>query len=139
MLQMYLSSMQLSLGNLSAVLADPDDRAAKEASSDFKNSITSNFLESDSPGSLNSGSVSDLKGVSDGAAGLFDSGYGVTDFFTELDNNSDFMSWFSAEAATALDCTAQAAAIDGEDPYDMSYYYEQLALIQSKRGEDTDD
>lgn len=139
MLNKYMDAIQYDTGLLSYMFASPDDLELKAESLELSSSVSDSFYSSDAEGaSVNLDTVSSLKQVSDGAADLFDTGYGVADLFTEIDSNADFLSWFTAETAQALDSSSQVMSVADEDPYNMYIYYDQLNSIALKRGEDAD-
>lgn len=133
-----------SVSNLGSIFARDDDIQLRDDMDETITEATSSFYESststdedeyDSATKVDKQKVTDIKNISKGASALFDTGYDITDGFTEIGSNDDFLSWFTADTAQALDSTGAVATVGDDDPYNMHFYYDQIEAIAGKRGE----
>lgn len=127
------------IDRIASVFARDDDIQLRDDMDSTLQEVTMQFYDqtSTSSSSMTVETVQNVKGISDGMDAMFSSGYSVSDAFTEIAENDDFMSWFTSETAAALDATGQAAAVAGDDdPYNMHYYYDNLNEALGKRGND---
>lgn len=126
-----------SVNNLGSIFARDDDIQLRDDVDNTLKEVTTQFYDqtSTSSSSMTVETVQNVKGISDGMDAMFSSGYSVSDAFTEIAENDDFMSWFTAETAQALDSTGAAATVGDDDPYNMHYYYEQVNAIAERRGD----
>lgn len=126
-----------SASKIASVFARDDDIHLRDNVDDTLKEVTTQFYDqtSTSSSSMTVEAVQNVKGISDGMDAMFSSGYSVSDAFTEIAENDDFMSWFTAETAQALDSTGNVATVDDEDKYNMHFYYDQVNAIAERRGD----
>lgn len=132
----YIKESAEDASNIASVYASDADIKLKSDMESTTSEVVSSFYDqtSTSSSSMTVETVQNVKGISDGMDALFSSGYSVSDAFTEIAENDDFMSWFTSECAASLDSTGQAAAVGDDDLYNMHYYYEQVNAIAESRG-----
>lgn len=132
----YIKDTAEDTSNIASVYASEADIQLKSDMESTTSAVVSSFYDqtSTSSSSMTVETVQNVKGISDGMDALFSSGYSVSDAFTEIADNDDFMSWFTSECAASLDSTGQVATIGDDDPYNMHYYYEQVNAIAESRG-----
>lgn len=126
-----------SASKIASVFARDDDIQLRDDVDDTLKEVTTQFYDqtSTSSSSMTVEAVQNVKGISDGMDAMFSSGYSVSAAFTEIAENDDFMSWFTAETAQALDSTGNVATVDDEDKYNMHFYYDQVNAIAERRGD----
>lgn len=126
-----------SASKIASVFARDDDIQLRDDVDDTLKEVTTQFYDqtSTSSSSMTVETVQNVKGIADGMDAMFSSGYSVSDAFTEIADNDDFMSWFTAETAQALDSTGNVATVGDDDPYNMHYYYDQVNAIAERRGD----
>lgn len=126
-----------SASKIASVFARDDDIQLRDDVDDTLKEVTSQFYDqtSTSSSSMTVETVQNVKGIADGMDAMFSSGYSVSDAFTEIADNDDFMLWFTAETAQALDSTGNVATVGDDDPYNMHYYYDQVNAIAERRGD----
>lgn len=130
------NSSNASVSRIASVFAREDDVILRDNIDGTLQEVITQFYDqtSTSSSSMTVETVQNVKGISDGMDAMFSSGYSVSDAFTEIADNDDFMSWFTSECAASLDSTGQAATFGDDDPYNMHYYYEQVNAIAESRG-----
>lgn len=131
------ASLGGSVEKLVSVFARDDDIQLRDDVDDTLKEVTTQFYDqtSTSSSSMTVETVQNVKGIADGMDAMFSSGYSVSDAFTEIAYNDDFMSWFTAETAQALDSTGNVVTVGDDDPYNMHYYYDQVNAIAERRGD----
>lgn len=133
----YIKDTAEDTSNIASVYASESDIQLKSNMENTTAEVVSSFYDqtSTSSSSMTVETVQNVKGISDGMDALFSSGYSVSDAFTEIAENDDFMSWFTAECAANLDSTGQAVTVGDDDPYNMHFYYNQVNAIAERRGD----
>lgn len=133
----YVADTAENTSNIASIFARDDDIQLRDDVDDTLKEVTTQFYDqtSDSSSSMTVETVQNVKGISDGMDAMFSSGYSVSDAFTEIAENDDFMSWFTVETAQALDSTGNVATVDDEDKYNMHFYYDHIAELEERRGD----
>lgn len=109
-----LLNIQNDLARVTNVIADPEDQALNEANKENKQEIVDSF-GSDGAG-VGKSDIGDMAGVSSGFSSVLDTGVGVGDLFTDINDSSRY-AFFTQETASQLDTTVSALSDDEDDDF----------------------
>lgn len=109
-----LLNIQNDLARVTNVVADPEDQALNEANKENKQEIVDSF-GSDGAG-VGKSDISDMAGISSGFSSVLDTGVGVGDLFTDINDSSRY-AFFTQETASQLDTTVSVLSDDEDDDF----------------------